>query len=531
MPTRRDPCQYCRSDDNRPACNRCQISGRKCIRSRPKLKFLNSTSAEYEYTPGIPKQRSPSKTDVSLEYIDETSTVAALYHHEATPSTSYNFTNSPATTPHIPWTTSSPPETLLSSTTTTSTTWTPHIPPPQAHLTLEEACLLRYFAETLGNWFDIGDPSQCFTSIVPQRARTSPPLLDAVLSASARHFSTLPHHHQLQITRRYGLPRGLTIDEPSTLHYHNRCIAHLRSVSTEPNAILDENLLAAVVTLRFYEELDTPFHPHPTTTAIRGLQVFLEAQARPTLTPPGGGSDSDSTTKWTLQQSAFWVGVRQEFHMAFTQQRPFRIPLEILDLYPAPGPTSADHVWVNALLILAAHVIQFCFDEGASKSVVTYRELVRKRDEWVRMCPVSFQAVYYDDGDRDGGAFPNRWYLDGCHITAAQSLGFIRILLATYNPALLGVRVGRSSRIMMQTEKEVEEAVWEVCGVAVSNRRWPAGMVIASFAVVVCAEWFDDEGEQERLMGFIREMRRECNYWPGVEMERRLERVWDTSIQ
>lgn len=105
--------------------------------------------------------------------------------------------------------------------------------------------------------FDIGDPSQCFTTIVPQRARTSPPLLDALLSASARHFSTLPHRQQLHITRRYGLPQGLTIDEPSNLHYHNRCIAHLRSVSTEPNAILDENLLAAVVTLKFYEELDS----------------------------------------------------------------------------------------------------------------------------------------------------------------------------------------------------------------------------------------------------------------------------------
>ncbi|GLA46409.1 hypothetical protein AnigIFM63604_009882 [Aspergillus niger] len=520
MPSRRDPCQRCRSDDNRSACNRCQIAGRKCIRSRPKLKFLNSTSAEYGYASGRQKQRSPSTTDVSFEYVDETPAVAALYQHESTPSanhptTPHAFTSSTTTTtPLVTWITSSP-ETFPN---TSPTTWSPPIQTPQAHLTLEEACLLRYFSETLAKWFDIGDPSQCFTTIVPQRARTSPPLLDALLSASARHFSTLPHRQQLHITRRYGLPQGLTIDEPSTLHYHNRCIAHLRSVSTEPNAILDENLLAAVVTLKFYEELDTPFHPHPTTTAIRGLQVFLEAQARPTI--------MGSSTSWGLRQSAFWVGVRQEFHMAFTQQRPFRIPLDILDLYPAPGATSADYEWVNALLILAAHVIQFCFDEGASRSVVTYRELVRKRDDWVRTCPGSFEAVYSDDGD--GGGFPNRWYLDGCQIVAAQSLGFIRILLATYNPSLLGVRMGR---ITMATEKEVKEAVWEVCGVAVSNRQSPAGMVIASFAVVVCAEWFDDRGEQERLREFVKEMRGECNYWPGVEMERRLERVWNSHGQ
>ncbi|GLB18175.1 hypothetical protein AtubIFM61612_008066 [Aspergillus tubingensis] len=472
------------------------------------------TSAEYEHASGGQKQRSPTTSDVSFDYVDETPAVAALYQHE--PSHPSASTPQPITSPTptlVPWTTS-PQKALLEAT-------TPSIQAPQAHLTLEEACLLRYFAETLGKWFDIGDPSQSFTTIVPQRARTSPPLLDAVLSTSARHFSTLPQDQQLQITRRYGLPHGLTIDEPSTLHYHNRCIAHLRSVSTEPNAILDENLLAAVVTLRFYEELDTPFHPHPTTTAIRGLQVFLEAQARPTLSLTGGGS-----TSWGLRQSAFWVGVRQEFHMAFTQQRPFRIPLGILDLYPAPRATSGDHEWVNALLILAAHVIQFCFDEGAARSVSAYKRLVERRDEWARMCPGSFEAVYSDDGG-DGGGFPNRWYLDGCHIVAAQSLGFIRILLAMYNPLLLGVRVGRSV-MMVEMEKEVKQAVWEVCGVAVSNRQSPAGMVIASFAVVVCAEWFDDEGERVRLRGFVREMRRECNYWPGVEMERRLERMWSS---
>ncbi|GLA77868.1 hypothetical protein AtubIFM55763_010059 [Aspergillus tubingensis] len=242
----REPC-----DDNRPACTRCRTSGRRCIRSRPKLRFLNSTSAEYEHASGGQKQRSPTTSDVSFDYVDETPAVAALYQHE--PSHPSASTPQPITSPTptlVPWTTS-PQKALLEAT-------TPSIQAPQAHLTLEEACLLRYFAETLGKWFDIGDPSQSFTTIVPQRARTSPPLLDAVLSTSARHFSTLPQDQQLQITRRYGLPHGLTIDEPSTLHYHNRCIAHLRSVSTEPNAILDENLLAAVVTLRFYEELDSP---------------------------------------------------------------------------------------------------------------------------------------------------------------------------------------------------------------------------------------------------------------------------------
>lgn len=43
------------------------------------------------------------------------------------------------------------------------------------------------------------------------------------------------------------------------LHYHNECIADLRYLASEPNAIMDEDLLAAVVILRFYEELDSMF--------------------------------------------------------------------------------------------------------------------------------------------------------------------------------------------------------------------------------------------------------------------------------
>ncbi|PYI04294.1 hypothetical protein BO78DRAFT_373115 [Aspergillus sclerotiicarbonarius CBS 121057] len=535
MPSRRDPCQHCRSDDTRPACGRCQTAGRKCVRSRPQFQFLNSTSAEYERPGERQKRLDLTHIDLSVEYVDETPALAALYHHESPASqsnpslpplpqsTTYAFA-SPSTPGHL-WDTSSP---ASFEPTASPTSLRPSIQPPPVQLTLEEACLLRYFAETLGKWFDLCDPQRHFTTIVPQRARTCPPLLDAVLSASARHFSTLPSPQQLDITRKYGLQNGLTITEQSTLLYHNRCIAHLRSVSEEPNAIMDENLLAAVVTLRFYEELDTPFHPSPPATAIQGLQIFLEAQSHhPSIT---------QTRSWTLRQSAFWIGIRQEFHMAFSQQRPFRLPLSLstlLSSYPAPTPSTPDYIRVNALLILCAEVVQFCFDDTSARSIGVYDTLVGRRDEWVAGCSASFLPIYTSDGmveeeEEEGGLmFPNRWYLEDCHIVAAQSLCFVRILLAAFNPRLLGLRgVGRMGE---EAGEEVRDAVWEVCGVGVSNRWSPTGMLIAAFAVVVCAERFRGEGmrrKQEALMGVVREMRTERNYWPGVEMERRVRAVW-----
>lgn len=92
--------------------------------------------------------------------------------------------------------------------------------------------------------------------VVPQRVRSCQPLFNAVLSASARHFTTLPDYKQKEKILKLGLQQDLIISEAAVLDYHSRCIAHLRFLANEPDAIMDENLLAAAVVLRFYEELD-----------------------------------------------------------------------------------------------------------------------------------------------------------------------------------------------------------------------------------------------------------------------------------
>lgn len=56
---------------------------------------------------------------------------------------------------------------------------------------------------------------------------------------------------------------SIIINEETVLYYHNQCITDLRSLAGEPDAITDGNLLAAVVILRFYEELDSTVPPIP----------------------------------------------------------------------------------------------------------------------------------------------------------------------------------------------------------------------------------------------------------------------------
>lgn len=82
-----------------------------------------------------------------------------------------------------------------------------------------------------------------------------PTLLNAICTASARHLSRIQKYHVgAQIRYQNTLMHNLKPE--AALFYHNRCIQHLVSLSDDPMEVNDENLLAAVVILRFYEEVD-----------------------------------------------------------------------------------------------------------------------------------------------------------------------------------------------------------------------------------------------------------------------------------
>lgn len=93
-----------------------------------------------------------------------------------------------------------------------------------------------------------------FASIVPQRAKTCPPLQDAIFTASARHLSRLRNRDKGPIEYFGKILPDLRME--TAVQYHNRCINHLVSLSGDPREVLDEGLLAAAVILRFYEEVD-----------------------------------------------------------------------------------------------------------------------------------------------------------------------------------------------------------------------------------------------------------------------------------
>ncbi|KNG86655.1 hypothetical protein ANOM_005673 [Aspergillus nomiae NRRL 13137] len=369
----------------------------------------------------------------------------------------------------------------------------PHLPWPQTGP--KEACLLRYFVEYLARWFDLCDPERHFVKAIPQIARGSEPLRNAILAVSARHFSTLPKEKQDKIIEEYGLRQDPAINEETrTRSPHGRGPP---SNSSDPP---------------IYEELDSPFIDLPTETAIQGLHVFVEAQAKLALSTPG------------LRQAVFWVGFRQEFHVAFSQQRPIRLPLSITTPYLLWTP-AADHIWTNRLLIICAYALQYCYDDQPAPPE-RYYKLIDLHNRWLQCRPPSFSPVYYQKPDPGlGELFPRIWYLDDCHIVASQSMGLLNILLTAYSPHI--PRVGPICRESMDVmNAKLRSTVFEICGIALSNRQSPPAFTTVCIAINICGDRFTDLKEQQALMEVLVSTTRETNYWPTTVSQMRLKEVW-----
>lgn len=104
---------------------------------------------------------------------------------------------------------------------------------------LEQAKLMRYYIDNIAPFFDLCDLKRHFALVVPHRAASCPPLLNAVFAASARHLS-----------RTAGAEAWIADN------YHSECLKSLIPLLNDSAALTDENLLAAMIILRYHEEIE-----------------------------------------------------------------------------------------------------------------------------------------------------------------------------------------------------------------------------------------------------------------------------------
>lgn len=266
----------------------------------------------------------------------------------------------------------------------------------------EEAALLRYFVDNLATSFDLCDPDRHFQLVVPHRAAVCPPLLNAILAVSARHWSRVGDYDPYVAER-----------------YHSECLKHLIPMLDETAALMDENLLAATVILRFLEEIDIPVSGTESQSHLLGTQVFLTAQER-------------STVYGGLRQAAFWVGLRQEIYMAFVNQRTIIPVLEHCNI-DRSFENANDCVWANRIVTHCADVLRYCFGDG-EQSLANYNRLLDYCDGWYMFKPPSFSPIYYREPHGEANVFPEVWLLSDAVTTGLQHYHLAKILLTAHNP-------------------------------------------------------------------------------------------------
>lgn len=212
--------------------------------------------------------------------------------------------------------------------------------------------------------------------------------------------------------------------------------------------------------------------------------------------------------------------------MAFSQQRSFSLSLDVCDNYLSWG-AAPDHILVNRLLIIAAHVLQYCYDEKNQSTPYGYEDLVTLHRRWVEARPLSFLPIYSDAPNKENGEiFPRKWYMNDCHILAEQSVGLIKILLTAYDPSV--ARVGPGQRRAMESiDTKLKSAVLDICGIAMSNRQEPTALLTASIAIAICGDRFSDRAEQQALMDIVVNTIRDNNYWPSTALGAKLEKSWN----
>ncbi|KAJ0300204.1 hypothetical protein COL516b_008555 [Colletotrichum fioriniae] len=180
--------------------------------------------------------------------------------------------------------------------------------------------------------FDLCDEERHFQLVVVRRARSCQPLRDAIFAVAARHlcrhpkFRSEPGGGGVVVYQRQVLP---DLTPQSAFEYMLRCIPALHEVSSTQDEEYRENLAAAALILRQFEEMD------PEESQSAPSSDFGNANGDGNGTSHGNTNNNanfiDITkailraappSRWSgLLSAVYWVAVRQEIYFALTLGR------------------------------------------------------------------------------------------------------------------------------------------------------------------------------------------------------------------
>lgn len=213
---------------------------------------------------------------------------------------------------------------------------------------------------------------------------------------------------------------------------------------------MDENLLTAVVILRFMEELDVPSMSADSSTEshLLGTRVFVSAQEKL----------RDFTS---LRRAAFWVALRQEIHMAFIQTRPVHpnFDLETISRLVVHDDNGCN--FANLTILHCAACVRYCYG-AEEQSIGTWEKLRATQERWLVERPWIFHPMYINE---ESGIFPEVIFMNDAVVTGVLHYYLVQILLAAHNPKAPKLGPGQA-KAFREMNDEIRKNVRMVCGIA-----------------------------------------------------------------
>ncbi|KAK2749359.1 arca-like protein [Colletotrichum kahawae] len=370
-----------------------------------------------------------------------------------------------------------------------------HRPPSDG---IQEACLLRYFTEELSQWFDLCDEERHFQLIVTRRARACQPLRDAVLAVAARHLCRHPRFRTepggVIVYQNQLLP---DLTPQSAIEYMLRCIPALHEVSRTQDEEYRENLAAAALILRQFEEMD-PEEAQSATSSDFGNGIgnvnFLDITKAILRAAP---------SRWSgLLSAVYWVAVRQEIYFALTLERSPQISAQPPDL-------DRDTCFANKLIWFMSEVAKWKMGE---RSGAEWERLRSEEEVLLVEAARHFIPIVQRSADRSRGEiFPLVWYGSDIEVTALQHFILARMILVAEDPNLHGQVSNR--RAQRDAEHQVRAMILELCGLALHHLRAPPNLTTAGMGIMLYGDYFNDPWERTALLGVLEEWRNQ-HAWP-----------------
>ncbi|KAF4820263.1 hypothetical protein CGCSCA5_v004251 [Colletotrichum siamense] len=296
-----------------------------------------------------------------------------------------------------------------------------HTHPPNDGI--QEACLLRYFTEELSQWFDLCDEERHFQLIVTRRARACQPLRDATLAVAARHLCRHPRFRTepggVIVYQNQLLP---DLTPQSAIEYMLRCIPALHEVSRTQDEEYRENLAAAALILRQFEEMD-PEEAQSATSSDFGNGIgnvnFLDITKAILRAAP---------SRWSgLLSAVYWVAVRQEIYFALTLERSPQITARPPDL-------EREASFANKLIWFMSEVAKWKMGERLGAE---WERLRNEEEALIIEAARQFTPIIQRPADRSRGEiFPLVWYGSDIEVTALQHFILGRMILVAEDPSL-----------------------------------------------------------------------------------------------